>query len=295
MPAMTGSDAIAARRVFLPQGVRTVLLSSLCFGSMAVCVGLAAREMGAGQIAFFRFLGSFAVMLAATRGRGLRVKPGNLTPVVLRGLIGAAAITLYFIGIGGVGPGLATLIQNTYPVFASIFAAVFLGERLSGRLGAALALNLAGVGVIVLGPGVHLESRIAVGAMSAAASAVLAGTAVTAVRHLRRSESASLITTWFMGVAAVATLPTLTSGLPPITPTLVAALLGVVLTSIAGQWLLHHGLGFTTAAQGSLAAASNVLVATILGALLTGEAVTSSMLAGGALMFSAIVLASRAR
>lgn len=281
-------------RPLLAAGIRTVLLSSLCFGSMAVCVGLAAREMGAAQIAFFRFLGSFAVMLAATRGRGLRVKPGNLGAVVMRGLIGAAAITLYFVGIGGVGPGLATLIQNTYPVFASIFAAIFLGERLTGRLGAALALNLTGVAVIVLGPGVQLESRVALGAISAAASAVLAGTAVTAVRHLRRSESASLITTWFMGVAAVATLPALLPGLPPVTPTLVAALLGVVLTSIAGQWLLHHGLGFTTAAQGSLAAASNVLVATVLGALFTGEAVTGAMLAGGALMFSAIVLASRA-
>lgn len=292
---MTGSDVIVAQRALHLQGLRTVLLSSLCFGSMAVCVGLAAREMEAGQVAFFRFLGSFVVMLAATRGHGLRVKPGNLVPVVLRGLVGAAAVLLYFIGIGGVGPGLATLIQNTYPVFASIFAAFFLGERLSGRLGIALGLNLAGVAVIVLGPGAHIESRITLGAMSAAASAVLAGTAVTAVRHLRQSESASLITTWFMGVATLATLPTLLSGLPPITPTLVTALLGVVLTSITGQWLLHHGLGFTTAAQGSLAAASNVLVATLLGALVTGEALTASMFAGGALMFSAIVLASRTR
>ena len=292
---MTRTDVIALRPPILSQGLRTVLLASLCFGSMAVCVGLASREMPSSQVAFFRFLGSFAVMLAATRGRGLRVQPGNLLPVVLRGLVGALAVVLYFIGIGAIGPGLATLIQNTYPIFASIFAAFFLGERLSGRLGVALGLNVVGVAVIALGPDTHLGSRLTLGVLSSAASAVLAGTAVTAVRHLRRSESASLITTWFMGIAALATLPTLLSGLPPITPSLVAALLGVIVTSITGQWLLHHGLGFTTAAQGSLAAASNVLVATLLGALVTGEALTTSMFAGGTLMFGAIVLASRAR
>lgn len=292
---MTGSDVVRERPAVLPQGVRTILLSSLCFGTMAVCVGLASRQMGAGEIAFFRFLGSFTVMLAATRGRGLRPKAGNVGPLVLRGLIGAGAITLYFIGISGLGAGLATLIQNTYPVFASIFAASFLRERLTPRLAGALALNLVGVAVIVLGPGKGIESRTAVGAFAAAGSAILAGGAVTAVRHLRRSEGASLITTWFMGVAAVATLPTLFAGLPPITPSLVVALVGVILSSIAGQWLMHHGLGHATAAQGSLAAASNVLVATVLGALVTGESLGFMTLAGGALMFSAIALASRAR
>jgi drug/metabolite transporter (DMT)-like permease len=234
-------------------------------------------------------------MLVATRGRDLRPRPGSLGPLIFRGLVGAAAITLYFVGIAGVGAGLATLIQNTYPVFASILAALFLAERFSSRLGMALALNLAGVAIIVLAPGVGLAVHSVVGALSAAASAVLAGAAVTAVRHLRRREGASLITTYFMGVAAIATLPTLAWGLPAATPTLVAALVGVVLTSIAGQWLLHHGLGYATAAQGSLAAATNVLAATTLEAAVFGRTITPTMVAGAVLMFSAIALASTDR
>jgi len=288
---MTGSDVAAERRLFLPQGVGVILCSSACFGVMAVCVNLAAREMGAGQIAFFRFLGSFLVMLAITRGAGLQPQPGNLGALVLRGAVGATAIVLYFIGIAGAGAGLATLIQNTYPVFASIFAALLLGERLSSRLGLALLLNLVGVGTVVVGPGLSLESRAVTGALAAAASAVFAGVAVTAVRHLRQSEGASLITTYFMGVAGLITLPTLLAGLPPATPALVGALLGVVFSSIAGQWLLHHGLGYTTAAQGSLAAATNVLAATSLEAAVFGKAVGPTMLIGALFMFAAIVIA----
>jgi drug/metabolite transporter (DMT)-like permease len=249
--------------------------------------------MSAAEIAFFRFLGSFAVMLAATRGRRLRAQPGNLPALIFRGLIGAAAITLYFLGIDGIGAGLATLIQNTYPVFAALLAALFLGERFSPRLGLALVFSLAGVATVVLGPGASMAEGTVVGALCAAGSALLAATAVTAVRHLRRSESASLITTYFMGVAAVATLPALLEGLPPFTASLTLSLLGVVLFSIAGQWLLHHGLGFTTTVQGSLTAATSVVTATALEAVVFGKAVTSATLLGAALMFGAIVLASR--
>jgi drug/metabolite transporter (DMT)-like permease len=292
---MAAGDIVLAERPLVPRGMQAILGSSICFGAMAVCVHQAATEMHAGQIAFFRFAGSFAVMLVATGGRGLRARPGNLGALAFRGLVGAAAITLYFIGIAGIGAGLATLIQTTYPVFAAILAAVFLGERFTARLGTALGLNLAGVATIVLAPGIALGADGTIGALSAAGSAVLAGAAITAVRHLRRQESASLITTYFMGVAALATMPALLWGLPPPTPVLVLSLAGLILTSIAGQWLLHHGLGFTTAAQGSLAAASNVLAATLFEALLFGRPITLAMLLGATLMFSAIVLASRTR
>lgn len=292
---MTGDVAIRSEHLPVLRGMRAILVSALCFGAMATCVHLASLEMAAGQIAFFRFVGSFAVLLVATGGRGLRPRPGTLGPLIFRGLVGAAAITLYFQGIAGVGAGLATLIQTTYPVFAAILAAIFLGERFTGRIGVALALNLAGVAVIVLAPGVALGPDGTLGALAAASSAVLAGAAITAVRHLRRQESASLITTWFMGVAALATLPALSLGLPPFTPLLLLALTGMILTSVAGQWLLHHGLGFTTAAQGSLAAASNVLAAVLFEALLFGRTFTPAMIGGAALMFAAIALAGRSR
>jgi drug/metabolite transporter (DMT)-like permease len=290
---MAASGMVVERRALLPHGIGSILLSSACFGVMAVCVHLAALEMGAAEIAFFRFLGSFAVMLAATRGRRLRPQPGNLPGLIFRGLIGAAAITLYFLGIEGVGAGLATLIQNTYPVFAALLAAIFLGETFAPRLAVALLFSLAGVAIVVLGPGASMAEGTVVGALCAAGSAVLAATAVTAVRHLRRSESASLITTYFMGIAAIATLPALLEGLPPLTPSLLFALLGVVVFSIAGQWLLHHGLGFTTTVQGSLTAATSVVTATALEALVFGKAVTLPTLVGAVLMFGAIVLASR--
>ena len=118
-----------------------------------------------------------------------------------------------------------------------------------------------------------------------------AGGAVATARHLRESESASLITIYFMAVGSILTVPSLAYGLPAVSPLLVAALAGVVLTSALGQWLLHHGLGYASATQGSLACATSVITATTLEAALLGEHLSPHTFVGASLMVVAIGLA----
>jgi drug/metabolite transporter (DMT)-like permease len=270
-------------------GIGIVLLASVLFGTMAVFVRLAAEGMSAPQVAFFRFAGSFLVLVVATRGRGLRLGSASLARLVVRGLVGTAAIVLYFVGIRGAGAGLATLIQNTYPVFASIFAALLLGERFPRRLGLALAMNVAGVGLVV-GPDVHAGSAAALGALAACGSAVFAGAAVVAARHLRRTQNASLITKYFMGVGALVTAPALFAGPMALSPRVALAVVAVVLTSVGGQWLLHHALGFASAARTSLVAATSVVTASALEALLLGQTPSRHALVGACLMIGAIAM-----
>jgi drug/metabolite transporter (DMT)-like permease len=271
-------------------GLGIVLLASVLFGVMAVFVRLAAEALSASQVAFFRFAGSFLVLIVVTRGAGLRRGTASLGRLLLRSIIGTAAIVLYFVGIRGAGAGLATLLQNSYPVFATIFAALVLGEPFSRRLGLALGLSFAGIAVVV-GPDLRLGSAAALGAIAAAASAVLAGAAVVAARDLRRTENASRITTYFMGVGALVTAPALLAGPLTLSPRIGLALVAVVLTSVAGQWLLHHALGFASATRASLVAATSVVTAAGLEALWLGQALRAHALAGACLMIVAIALA----
>ena len=277
-------------RAVARDGVGVILAASLLFGTMALFVRLAAREMPAVQITFVRFVGSFLILLVTTRARGL-VRRGPAGPLVLRGLIGAAAISLYFVAIAGAGAGLATLLQNSYPVFAASFAALLLQEPFSTRLVVALALNLTGLG-LVLAPEARVHPDVVLGALAACAAALLSGGAVVAARHLRRTESASVITTWFMAVGMVVTAPALAIGLPTPSLTLVLALVGVIVTSVAGQWLLHHGLGFISVARGSLMAATSVITATVLEAVVLGEHLGAHVLVGACCMIAAVALAS---
>ncbi len=276
------------------RGVGVILVASFLFGSMAVFVRLAAREMPSSQIAFVRFAGSLLVLLALSRGHTLRPQPGNLSRVVLRGLLGASAIVLYYHGIQGAGAGFATLLQCTYPIFTATFASVLMGEAFTRVLGLALVLNLVGV-VILLGPSAHGSTATLVGGLSALAAAVFSGGAVATARHLRASENAFLITTYFMGVGVAFTAPMLLRGLPPLSPALVLALAGVVVTSVGGQILLHHGLGFTAATQGSLAATTSVITAAVLEAAWLGEHLNRHALFGACFIVAAIGLAMSRR
>lgn len=272
-------------------GLGPLFLSSVLFGAMAVGVRVATREMAAAQVAFFRFLGSFLVLVAATGGRSVVPTAGRPSQLVLRGAIGAASIWLYFLGIEGAGAGIAALLQSAYPVFASLLATMFLAEAFTARLGGALLLNLCGAG-LVFGGEFGADPAILPGMVAAAGASVLAGAAIATARHLRAVESASVITTWFMAVGALATAPSLRFGLPAATTGLVASVVFVTLTSVAAQWLLHHGLGFHSAARSSLVAATGVATAAALEALVLGRSVDRATVAGAALMFAAVALAT---
>jgi len=270
-----------------------LFLASFCFGLMAISVRLAAAEMAATQIACVRFAGSLVVLVLATRGRELWPRSATLGRLVLRGLLGGAAITCYYVGIGRAGAALATMLHSTYPVFTALFSVVLLGEPFSGRVGLALALNTLGAAVVLGSPSI-LGAQLLSGALVALLGGVLAGGAVATASELRRRESASLVTIWFMAVGALMTAPSFLGGAPPWTWRLATILTIVVLTSAAGQWLLHHGLGFVSATAGSLAAATGVVTTAVLEAVLLGQHLPGRVVAGGVLMLAAVGLAGRA-
>jgi drug/metabolite transporter (DMT)-like permease len=209
-------EAIArpVARVGAREGVGIILAAAVLFGTMALFVRLAAREMPPIQVTFVRFIGSFLILMVTTRGQGLRARRGAVKPLIVRGLIGAAAIALYFIAIAGAGAGLATLIQNGYPVFAASFAALLLGRpSRSGSSRRSASTCRRRPSCSAPRPASIPRSRSA--RSPPAGRPVLAGGAVVAARHLRRTESASVITTWFMAVGVVVTAPALALGLPP--------------------------------------------------------------------------------
>lgn len=287
---MTVFDAVAERRRVMLSGIGAILLASVLIGGLAVCVRVASRTMPSTQIAFVRFLGSFVLLALVNGPRRLRPHATSMRPLLLRGLLGSSSILLYFTAIQWAGAGLATLLHCTYPISTAVVAVIALGEPLSLRLAAALLLNLAGI-FIVVGPGAEIPPSAIFGAACALGASLLAGGALTTARFLRARENALLITTYFMAIGAVLSAPALALGLPTYSPLLIAALAGVVLTSVVSQWLIHHGLGFTTASLGSLAAATSVVSASLFEGLFLGDYPALTTLIGACFLVGAVGLA----
>jgi drug/metabolite transporter (DMT)-like permease len=258
---------------------------------MAVCVRIATRTMEPAQVAFVRFCGSFVLLLVLSRGQGLRPRAESHARLAVRAVLGTVAISLYFVGIGWAGAGLATLLHSTHPVWTALFSVLFMGEAFTPRIALALGANVLGAAAVV-GTELRFGTQVGMGCIAALTAGMLAGGSVATASTLRRTESATLITTYFMGIGSVILAPSLLAGTPPWSADLVITLVAVVVTSAAGQWLLHHGLGFTSPVAGSLAAATSIVTASGLEALAIGEHVPARVALAAVFMVSAVGLAN---
>ncbi len=237
------------------------------------------RGYPADELVFVRMAVGAAGCLALWRaGQGsLRVtRPGLL---LVRGLLGTAAILLFFFAIGRLPVGIATLLNYTSPLFTALFAILFLGERPGPRPLFGLAATFLGLALVVGWPAGGSRLGVAAGLLSG----VLSGGAITSVRALRRTEPPLPI---FLGFSLIAILVSgplagpharLPRGLD------LPLVLGIGLCSLAAQLLFTDAMGHVSAVAGAVVSPLTPLFAFALGALLLGEPLSPRILAGSLL------------
>jgi drug/metabolite transporter (DMT)-like permease len=293
--AATTTDQAAVATASASDGMLALVAAAMGFGVMALGVRVAAADLPGPQIAFFRFTGSLLLLLLLAGRTAIVPRSASFRRLVVRGLLGAAGITLQFVAIARAGAGTATMLHSTYPILTGLLAIPILGERLTARTAAALPLAVVGVAVVVgLADPATRASDLASGAIAGLCGSCFAAAAIIAARHLRRVESASLITTWFMAVGVIVTAPSLLFGLPPFSLRLVLALGATIIASLVGQWLMHHALGRVEAARAGLVLMGNVVAATLLEALWFGEPVAAHRVIGGVIVIAAVWLSTSA-
>lgn len=184
--------------------------SAFFFGLAAILVRVATRAgLAAGQVTLVRFVIGLAAVLVLFRVRPGTFRVARPDLLVARGALGAAAALLYFMSIQRISAGEATLLNNTFPIWAVLIAIVFLRERPTVHLAVALAVASAGV-FLVLGGG-RATFRLGTGEVIGIASGVFGGAAVTAIRALRATANVPAPTVFFAFSIAgiVAGLPSL--------------------------------------------------------------------------------------
>lgn len=265
--------------------------SSTAFGVMAFCAKLASeRGVGGAEVATWRFATGLVPLLffPGVRRRAFTWQRRDL--LFYRGFFGGVAVLLYFLAIDHVPVGLATLLNYTSPVFAGIFAALFIGEPVRPRVLPALAVALAGVFLVVRAHG-GTGGIAAVGpwAVVGLVSAVLSGAAVTAIRVARRTEGSWAIYTSFNAIGLIATFPFALAAwtFPGIEGLL--ALLGVGGLSMVAQLLMTHAYRWIDNLRAGVVQQLSVFVAMASGGVFLGERVTAGSLMGSLLTVAAVV------
>jgi drug/metabolite transporter (DMT)-like permease len=169
------------------QGALYMTAAAFFFALMNPCVRFASDAgVHPTEIAFFRNLFAFLFMLPwliGTRMQGLRTK--RFVGHVWRALIGVCSMFLWFASVAALPMAQAVALNFTFPLFATILAAVVLKEDVRLRRWSATMVGFLGV-LVILQPwdaAVEWSSALPV------AAALFMATSATLVKSLSRSES----------------------------------------------------------------------------------------------------------
>jgi drug/metabolite transporter (DMT)-like permease len=178
-------------------GIALRLATALLLAVMFALVKLAAtRGVNVIESLFYRQAGSalcaIALIAAGTGLASLRTR--RVGAHVVRMVLGVTAMGLNFMAMIMLPLAEATSIGFTVPIFATVLAALLLGEPTGKWRWGAVAAGFIGV-LVIIQPG---RGEVATaGAAIAIAAAIMTAAVTIAIRHLGATEKASTTVFWF--------------------------------------------------------------------------------------------------
>ncbi len=224
-----------ARLTATERGILWAVLAAAAFAIVPIAVRFLTPYLPAAESVMLRNFLAVALMLPWALRAGWRgLKPNRVDLHVLRGTFNGGGMILWFWGLGLMPVADAVAIQFTLPLFALIFAVVFLGERVGIRRTSAMLVGFAGA-LIIIRPGF---AEVSAATFAVLGSAAAYAATLVVMRSQSQNDTPMTIMFWsnlFMGL--VATIPAL---LVWVTPPLAALPWLLLLT--CGGWLAHYSL-----------------------------------------------------
>jgi drug/metabolite transporter (DMT)-like permease len=276
---------------------RLALLAGI-WGWSFLFIKVAVAGMTPSTVAGVRVGLGAAVLLGVVRARGLRLPRGRvwLRHFAVVALVGSALpFTLLAWGEQHISSALAAVLNASTPLFAALFAGLFLGERLRPVQVGGLVLGFAGVAVAVrVG-----ADDVTGSALGGELAAVLAGAGyglafVYTRRHLTTIPpvvaAAGQLATATVLLAPLAVVTSLRHGISP-TPTRVAAIVLLGVLGTGGAYVLSYRLiADVGPTRASLVTYLIPIVAVTVGVVFLDESFSFRLVLGGALTIAGIAL-----
>ena len=197
-------EGLKARATPRASAIGWMLVTGLLFVAVTGIVRHLGSDLPAVQAAFLRYVIGLGFMLPFLH-RTLRVHliPRRLGLHVLRGVVHGGGVILWFFAMARIPIAEVTAIGFTAPLFTTIGAVLFLGEKLRARRTAAVIVGFLGT-VIILRPGID---AIEVGALAQLAAAPLFACSFIVAKKLTETESGTVIVAWLSMFVTLALLP----------------------------------------------------------------------------------------
>lgn len=267
-------------------------LSALAFSVMSMLVKLASATIPTGEIVLARGLMTLALSYVMVKRAGLSPWGTERGRLLLRGLLGFAALGGYYLALARLPLADATTLHFTQPLLTAVLAWWLLGERVGWGAAVAIGCGLAGV-MLVVHPGVPLDSGAdPIGVAIALASATFSSLAYVTVRKLAKSEHPLVIVFYFPLVATPLALPWALADF--VWPSGVEwwLLLGIGISTQLGQVFLTMGLAIERAGRATAVGYLQICFAVVWQLVVFGQVPGLGTVLGAALIIAGTLAVS---
>ncbi len=271
-----------------------LVLASFFFSLMTLCVKNIDKRIPIYELVLFRSLLSLMITLFIINIKKINPWGKNRPLLILRGLLGTIALICIFYAIRNMPLSISTIIQYTYPIFISIFAGIFINEKITRNIIIGLVIGWIGI-LVILNPiqlsniNVEIENISILIAFFGAISTALA---YVTVKKLSFTENVYVIIEYFPLVSFISLLPNVLINW--VTPNWneLFWIIGIGIFTQLGQTFLTIGLKNLPASEASTINYLQVLFGSIWGSLFFSEIININFLFGASLVLLGTILST---
>lgn len=269
----------------MTKGILCMLISALAFTFMSVFVRLSG-DIPTFEKVFFRNSVSMIVallMIIQMRGSGLKLfgHKKNQPLLLTRSLLGVSGVALNFWAINYLVLADSTMLSKISPFFVTIFAVLFLKEKLSKLQIPALFIVFLSA-LLIIKPKFDAEVLPALAGFLGAAAA---GGAYTIIRYLKGKEEPATIIFYFSFFSVITSFPIMLSqGFVVPSYEQLFYLLMIGISASFGQFGITMAYKYAPAAEVSIYNYSSIVFAILIGFLFWGEIPDGWSVTGGCII-----------
>lgn len=251
-----------------PKAITLMLVSALAFSIMGAMVKLSG-DIPLFEKVFYRNLISLgmAYIMIKNNKASFFGKKENQIYLLSRSLLGLIGVILSFYALNNLVLSDASMLNKISPFFVTLFAAVFLKEKLSKIQIPVLIIVFTGA-LFIIKPQFNFS---VLPSLSGFISAMCAGAAYTLIRFLREREEAPTIVFYFSFVSIVVMFPLMMMNYQKPTIIQFIYLIGVGVFAGIGQFTLTSAYRYAPAAEVSIYDYTSIVFSAIIGFIVWSE------------------------
>ncbi|KJD33154.1 multidrug transporter [Tamlana nanhaiensis] len=262
-----------------------MLISTFSFACMNSTVKYLSG-IGAYQIVFFRSLGSLFFTVPFLLRNNISLLGNNKVLLVLRGMVGVTAMTLFFMSTKYLPIGTAVTLRYMAPIFASFFAIFLLKQKMKPLQWLFFALAFSGV-LVLKGFDSQINNQ---GLLYVFMASIFSGLVYVILNKIGKSEHPVVVVNYFMVIATITGgILTINTWINPVgTEWILLALLGVF--GYFGQVYMTKAFQVAQTNQVAPLKYIEVIFTLLFGVLIFAEIYTIWSLLGMALIIAGLIL-----